>query len=417
MYIKTFITTIAICSFLFSKAQEKIVIEGKVECNSTHTPLPYVNVYLKNNQIGIITNNNGEYILRIKKKYLPDTLMYSYIGYESEMLLIQPNADSLTLNIKLKPQPIQINNISVLAKKSNPHDILQNTYDYYAKQQHEKYKIDYYIREVIKNNNTYAYSAKGFLQAYTDKNFNFYKRNKLLNADLLYNDSLLFLTTDTPVVLDLPFPVLSYSFNNKSFKKMLNNDMLMIDTVMINTESKIYVLSVGNSKPYNIPLNYDMILNSKLADTLLKRNDINNESYKIYIENVENKYLVRKVEHFITGYSINNKPYFIKIEYYFKNLDNNRMIPTYKNYFMAVKENRTSTYYQYCEYVITKLEKTETIDKENYRSFYGIFPTYFENRKKFSENKNKYFNNYNIQEFNYIKDDSLEYLVKKDLNK
>jgi len=417
---KILISVFSIFSFLLVYSQENIVIEGKVECYNTLSPLPYVNIYLKNNQTGIITNNNGEYRLYINKKYLPDTLLFSYLGYETEKRLITANKGRVSLDIKLKTQTTELNTVSVSEKKIIPKNILNNTYNYYKKHQPETYKVDYYTRDIIKNNSEFIYSAKAFLQAYTEENFSLWERNKLLNANILYNDSLLFQYTDTPIVLEIPFDVLTYCFSLNKIKNLLKNDSIQIDTVILNSDNKIYVLNIGKALPYDIPKNYDMILNNNLADTLLNRNKTKgeySESYKLYIENKGDKYLIKKVDRFFWGYTIKkNQILFINVEYYFKTLDNNCVIPTYKNLFMAIEENNICNYYKYNEYVITEIKETNIIDKENYKPIYDVLPIYWFWKEYFIKIQ-KNFNKYSQQQFNYIKEDTLEQLVKKDLEK
>jgi len=337
------------------------------------------------------------------------------------MRLITAHKGRVSLDIQLKIQTTELNTVSISEKKIIPKNILKNTYNYYKKHQPGTYKVDYYTRETIKNNSEFIYSAKAFLQAYTEENFSLWERNKLLNANILYNDSLLFQYTDTPVVLEMPFDVLIYRFSLKSIKNLLKNDSIQIDTVIFNSDNKIYVLNIGKTLPYDIPKNYDMILNNNLADTLLNRNETKGEYYdiyKLYIENKGDKYLIKKVDRFLLRYYFENKKqkYFIKEEYYFKTLDNNCVIPTYKNYFLAVEENNTNNNYKYSEYVITEIKETNTIDEENYKPFYDVLPIYWQSKENFIKNK-KIFDKYSQQQFNYIKEDTLEQLVKKDLEK
>ena len=59
---------IAAISLLFVKdLHAQKLIFGQVLDGSTREPLPYVNVYINNSTIGTVTNERGEYSLKIHK--------------------------------------------------------------------------------------------------------------------------------------------------------------------------------------------------------------------------------------------------------------------------------------------------------------------------------------------------------------
>src|SRR5690606_9928567 len=71
--------------FLRVSAQE-ITITGKVTDAGDGSELPGVNVTLKNTNQGTITNVDGSYRLSLPQGR--DTLIFSFIGYQSQEVLI-----------------------------------------------------------------------------------------------------------------------------------------------------------------------------------------------------------------------------------------------------------------------------------------------------------------------------------------
>ena len=56
-------------------------IRGRVLDNAGSQPLPYSSIYLLGKAVGTVTNDNGQFLLKLSSKYLADTLSISCIGY------------------------------------------------------------------------------------------------------------------------------------------------------------------------------------------------------------------------------------------------------------------------------------------------------------------------------------------------
>ncbi len=57
-------------------------IRGRVLDKSDRQPLPYSSIYLSGKAIGTVTNDNGQFQLKLPSKYLADTIIVSCIGYK-----------------------------------------------------------------------------------------------------------------------------------------------------------------------------------------------------------------------------------------------------------------------------------------------------------------------------------------------
>ena len=58
-------------------------IRGRVLDKNGREPLAYASIYLAGKGIGTVTNDNGQFLLKLNSKYLSDTLSISCIGYKN----------------------------------------------------------------------------------------------------------------------------------------------------------------------------------------------------------------------------------------------------------------------------------------------------------------------------------------------
>jgi hypothetical protein len=93
--------------------EEIIVLTGKVIDHVTREPLPYVSISLKNQPIGTITNQEGEFILKLNQHHLSDSLVFSFVGYATS---IRParNIQTGTI-IEMNSEFIRIREVKVKA--------------------------------------------------------------------------------------------------------------------------------------------------------------------------------------------------------------------------------------------------------------------------------------------------------------
>lgn len=92
-----------------SAYSQAYIVRGSV-CNQDSEPIPYCNVYIKNNiQAGSITNEDGRYYLKTDIK--PDSIVFSHIQYETKIGGIETTKTNTTLKQKLN----HISEVSVKA--------------------------------------------------------------------------------------------------------------------------------------------------------------------------------------------------------------------------------------------------------------------------------------------------------------
>jgi len=97
-------------STTYCYAQEATKIMGIVRDAQTGDTLPFVSIYFKNTQIGSTTGFDGRFSLESRKG--TDTLVASYIGYNTVYLPIQRNRFQ-TVDIRMEPERYELSGVRI----------------------------------------------------------------------------------------------------------------------------------------------------------------------------------------------------------------------------------------------------------------------------------------------------------------
>lgn len=93
-------------------------LHGLVTNAITHEPLAFANVYLKEGQLGTVTNGDGAYDL-----LLPEgdyTVVFRYLGYRSLEKNVKVAQFDVELNVQLQEDKMELNTITVKAGDEDP---------------------------------------------------------------------------------------------------------------------------------------------------------------------------------------------------------------------------------------------------------------------------------------------------------
>ena len=104
-----------------STAEITRYITGKVIDNETSEPLPFATIAIKNRSRGTVTNNNGEFGMKITPDFLDDTLSISFLGYSGREMPVKQSFES-NLTILMDKEFISIPEIII--KNQNPQEII-----------------------------------------------------------------------------------------------------------------------------------------------------------------------------------------------------------------------------------------------------------------------------------------------------
>jgi CarboxypepD_reg-like domain len=96
-------------------------ITGKIIDDENSEPLPFATLALKNKGKGTVTNNNGDFGMKITPNLVNDTLSVSYLGYLGREIPVKKAFEN-NLTIRMKREFISIPEIII--KNQNPQEII-----------------------------------------------------------------------------------------------------------------------------------------------------------------------------------------------------------------------------------------------------------------------------------------------------
>ncbi|WP_255636950.1 DUF5686 and carboxypeptidase-like regulatory domain-containing protein [Dyadobacter sp. NIV53] len=109
----------------FSKAysQTTYIIKGRITDATSGDPIPFANIAVKASTSGAITNFDGFYQL---KYTLPaDSLLVTYVGYDTKSKAIAPNLAEQTIDIQLMPGSLQLREVRIFAGENPAYAIMR----------------------------------------------------------------------------------------------------------------------------------------------------------------------------------------------------------------------------------------------------------------------------------------------------
>jgi hypothetical protein len=118
-----------------SEAEDYITVSGTVKNQQNHKAVEFVSVALKGTNVGTVTNEDGEFTLKIKKSIADKTIIVSHIGYGSIRQQL-PDKDVSGLTLFITPQKNLLNEVVVEARVSRNivHEAISRIPDNYEQQ-------------------------------------------------------------------------------------------------------------------------------------------------------------------------------------------------------------------------------------------------------------------------------------------
>jgi predicted alpha/beta superfamily hydrolase len=107
------ILILSINNQIFSQTQ----ITGKVIDTNDKSPLAYVNIGIKEKNIGTISKEDGSFSIDIPSEYQSGSLTFSIVGYYESNLSIKDLNSKGNVTIQLKEKPTQLKEVVVTGKK------------------------------------------------------------------------------------------------------------------------------------------------------------------------------------------------------------------------------------------------------------------------------------------------------------
>ncbi|MBI5476349.1 MAG: carboxypeptidase-like regulatory domain-containing protein [Ignavibacteriales bacterium] len=155
------------CLYFFIQplfAQNVFSVRGVVSDSSTGEPLAAANIRLLGTSKGTITNLQGNYILSLESGN--HTLVFSYLAYQPETLIIN-FSESVTRHILLKPSPIQMSEVLVIAEDPAI-DIIRKAIANKRKwmDKLKSYKFEAFSRQVLRRDTSIASITESYSTGY-----------------------------------------------------------------------------------------------------------------------------------------------------------------------------------------------------------------------------------------------------------
>lgn len=106
------LSTLFFCFGILFSATGQNELTGQVLDSLTRQPVPFANVFFANTSIGTVTDDQGGFVLRNFKSGKYD-LIVSFVGYKKFEKSLTFSEQAQTLNVVLKPEATQLNEVVV----------------------------------------------------------------------------------------------------------------------------------------------------------------------------------------------------------------------------------------------------------------------------------------------------------------
>lgn len=238
--------------------QNLVTIKGKVIDAESRAPLVFATVAVKETNVAIVTNIDGEFTLKIGDLSTSKTLEVSFVGYKNKTIPLSELKDNGPKNIiALEAAPIPIKEIIV--KPLDPESIVSKAISNIDKN-YEKVPnlMTAFYRETIRKNRTYVSIGEAVVEIFkapynSDLRFDgarIYKGRK--GTDVQKMDTVLFKLQGGPVsVLDLDLAKNSESVLTR--EAMQNYDYKLTGVVEIDNKPH-YVIDFKQKPSVEMPL-------------------------------------------------------------------------------------------------------------------------------------------------------------------
>jgi hypothetical protein len=248
-------------NFLHKKNYDQdnfITIKGKIVDSETKSPLVFATVAVKESNVAIVTNIDGEFTLKIGDPATSKSLDISFLGYKNKNVLISELRDNGYKNvIMLEAAPIPIKEIIV--KPLDPYDIVEKA----IKNISTNYEsvpnlMTAFYRETIRKNRTYVSIGEAVVEIFkapyaNDIRFDgtrIYKGRK--STDVEKMDTVLFKLQGGPVSV-LQLDIAKNSESIMTLDAMQNYNYTLSGVIEIDNKPH-YVVDFLQKPSVDIPL-------------------------------------------------------------------------------------------------------------------------------------------------------------------
>ncbi len=347
------------------------IISGIIIDEESKEPLPFAAIALKNRGRGTVTNNSGEFSLRIINEYLQDTLFISYLGFIGREIPVRQAVGS-DLTIALKREFISIPEIII--RTQIPQEIINRAIAAIPKNYGNSPAMltSFYREGVMKKQELQTYSEaiiriyKSSYHGFVNDQIMVLKSRKIENADL--SDTLAIrLKAGLSTCLDLDGIKNSFEFISRDD---YNNYTYRISDIIVNDEESAYVIDF-EPKQNSDPAMYRGTMYINTEDYALLQAD-----FEIYP-----KYLDKMKESFVSSpsHGFNTWPVSVKYSVSYRKFDERYYLNHVRGdlQFIAKKKKRlfNSQFNVFFEMAVTatSLNNVTRFEREQLAPIHSVF--------------------------------------------
>ncbi|WP_266204405.1 carboxypeptidase-like regulatory domain-containing protein [Pontibacter kalidii] len=101
----------------FASGAQSITLQGLVLSRDSDKPLPYVNIGIRNKNIGTASDEQGQFILSLPREHAQDTLTFSAVGYHEQAVPVREMASIKPLEVRLQEKVTPLQEVVVQRRK------------------------------------------------------------------------------------------------------------------------------------------------------------------------------------------------------------------------------------------------------------------------------------------------------------
>ena len=224
-------------------AAQTTKITGFVADSMSQKALVYASVQLKNKSLGTITNAEGRFLISIPKLYTNDSLLFSFLGYETQVIAIQNllQKDSIIL---LSEKHFSLTEVDITGY--SPVKIVEKCITNFSENYYQKpIMLSAYFREFITDN--------GHLEKYSEAQLKIVKESYLTKK----KDIMQFVDGVTHKTKSLS-PIWEYIyFVNGTYEALRCDAVKYNSSFIIIPSGKLNFLSLKHLKHYYYHVSYE----------------------------------------------------------------------------------------------------------------------------------------------------------------
>jgi len=144
-----------------------ITLNGVIMDEITGEPLSYANVGIFNKSLGTVSNDDGEFVLKLNHRHLDDTVVVSFMGYRNRFIPVREFQDSSSIKMEKKLYTIQEVIVRTFDADMILQEALQRTRENYF---FEPIVSTGFYRESIKRDDEYTTVSEAVVDMYKPYN-------------------------------------------------------------------------------------------------------------------------------------------------------------------------------------------------------------------------------------------------------